>query len=136
MNDFVVRLIISAAAVAVAMLVVPGVRFEGDLSRDWWKLLAVALILGLVNAYLRPIVRLLALPISLFTMGLVALVINVGLLLLVALVSDRFGLGFSLAGWPGGPFELDTIVAALLASIVISIVSTGIGLARTLTPGI
>ena len=136
MNDFVVRLIISAAAVAVAMLVVPGVRFEGDLSRDWWKLLAVALILGLVNAYLRPIVRLLALPISLFSMGLVAIVINVALLLLVAFVSAQFDLGFSLAGWPQGAFEVDTLIAAFLASLVISIVSTGLGLARTLTPGV
>ena len=135
-GDFVLRLIISAVAVAAAILIVPGVGFGGDLQREWPKLLGVAVILGLVNAYLRPIVRLLALPISLVTMGLVAFVINVGLLLLVALISDRLGLGFMLAGWPRGPFEADTLVAAFLASLVISIVSTALGLARTLTPGV
>ena len=138
--DFLLKLLISAAAVVVAILVVPGVRIAGvsltNPSADWWKLLVVALILGAVNAYLRPIVKLLALPISLMTMGLVAIVINVAMLLLVAYISGQARLGFSIAGWPGGPFELDTLVAALLASLVISIVSTALGLVRTLTPGI
>ncbi len=135
MSDFLVRLAINAVAVFVAVQLVPGVDFE-DLSRDWWKLLVVALILGAVNAYLRPIVRLLALPISLMTMGLVAFVINTALLLLVAFLSNELDLGFTLAGWPGGALELDTIVAAFLGSLVITLVSTVLGLVRTLAPGI
>ena len=135
MSDFLIRLAINAAAVFAAVQLVPGVEF-GNLSRDWWKLLAVALILGAVNAYLRPIVRLLALPISLVTMGLVAFVINAALLLLVALVSNQLDLGFTLGGWPDRAFGVDAVVAALLASIVISVVSTLLGLVRTLAPGI
>ncbi len=135
MTDFLIRLAVNAVAVFVAIQLVPSARLE-DLSTDWWKLLVVALILGAVNAYLRPIVRLLALPVSMMTMGLVAFVINAALLLLVALLSHGLDLGFTLGGWPAEPFELDTLVAAFLASLVISLVSTAVGLARRLTPGI
>jgi uncharacterized membrane protein YvlD (DUF360 family) len=62
-------------------------------------------------------------------MGLVGFVINTALLILVAFISDALDFGFRLAGWPGGPFGLDTIVAAFLASLVISIVATVLNIA-------
>ena len=125
--DFLIRLVINSAAVMAAVRIVPGVRFSfGD---DWWKLLAVGLVLGAVNSYLRPIVRLLSLPVRLFAIGLVGLAINVAMLLLVALVSRELRLGFSLAGWPGGPFTVEVLVTALLASLVISAVATVLSLA-------
>ena len=124
MSDFIVRLLVNAAALAVAVRFVPGVTFPLEAPEDWLSLLGVALIFGLVNSYLRPIVRLLSLPISLLTMGLIGFVINTALLLLVALLADQLDLGFRLGGWPGGPFGIDTIVAAFLASLVISVVST------------
>ncbi|MDR3473736.1 MAG: phage holin family protein, partial [Devosia sp.] len=89
----------------------------------WWKLLVVALIFGLINAYLKPIVELLSLPARILTLGLFGLVINAVLLLVLALVSDTFSLGFKLAKFPPH-FSLDAFVAALLGAIVISIVST------------
>lgn len=124
MIDLLVKVLINAAALFAAVTLVPRVSFPLVTSLDWLKLAVIALIFGLINSYLKPIVKLLSLPISLFTMGLVGIVINVALLLLLALVGQQLGLPLQLAGWPESAFSIDTIVAALLASLVISIVST------------
>jgi putative membrane protein len=128
MIDLLVKILINAAALAAAVILVPNVDFPLTTQDDFLKLLLVALIFGVINSYLKPIVKLLSLPISLFTMGLVGIVINVAMLLLVAAVSGQIDLPFRLAGWPGVPFSIDVLVAALLASIVISIVSTVLSL--------
>jgi len=132
MTDFLVRLIVNAVALVVAVTVVPRVRFEfGD---AWWKLLAVAAIFGLINTYIRPIVSLLSLPLRLITLGAAALVINVAMLLLTAVVSDQFDLGFTIAGWPAGGIDGNVILYALVAAIVISVVSTLLGLVGKVVP--
>ena len=126
MADFLVRIAINALALVAAVQLVPGV--ELDYRDNPLALVGVALIFGVVNSYLRPIVRLLALPVSLFTMGLAAIAINAAMLFIVVVVSDRLGLGFTLGGWPGRDFGLDTVVAGLLTALVISVVSTALGL--------
>jgi putative membrane protein len=120
MIELLIRVLINTAAVVVAMELVPKITAPHDVL----KLLAIGLILGVINTYIRPIVKALAFPISLLTLGLVGLVINAGMLLLAALVSDQFKLGLRIAGWPGGPFGLEVILYAIVAGIVISIVST------------
>jgi putative membrane protein len=120
-TELVVKILVNAAALWVAIQVVPQLTF--DYGADWWKLLAVALIIALVNSYLRPIVRALSFPISLMTLGLVAFVINAAMLLVVAFVSDQFDLGFRIADFPPD-LTADALVGALLGSIVISVVST------------
>lgn len=132
MIDIVIRVVIIAVALIVAVFIVPGAEFTGD----WWQLGVIAAIIGLVNAYLRPIVKLLSLPLNLIGFGLVGFVINTGLLLLVAFVSGQFDLGLSFAGWPPGNFDVDVIVAAFLTSLIISIVSTVLASLRILTPGV
>jgi putative membrane protein len=127
--NFIVRLLVNAAALFVAVKFVPNVTFPLETTEDWVSLLGVGLIFGLVNSYLRPLVRLLSLPVSLMTMGLIGFVINTAMLIVVALLSDALDFGFRLAGWPGGPFGLDTVVAAFLASLVISVVSTVLNIA-------
>lgn len=122
--DLVIKVLINAAAVWVAVQLVPQITFE--FGSDWWKLLLVALILALVNTYLKPIVKILSFPITLVTLGLFALVLNALLLLLVALVSDQLGLGFAIGGFPP-TFSADAFVGALLGSIVISLVSIALG---------
>ena len=122
--DLVIKVLINAAAVWVAVQLVPQITF--DFGSDWWKLLLVALILALVNTYLKPIVKVLSFPITLVSLGLFALVLNALLLLLVALASDQLGLGFSIGGFPP-TFSADAFVGALLGSIVISIVSIALG---------
>jgi putative membrane protein len=126
MRPLAIRIVVNAVALWVAVRFVPNVTFPAARTfpaGDWWKLVVVALIFGLINAYLKPIVELLSLPARILTLGLFGLVINAVLLLLLALVSDTFSLGFKLATFPphlGG----DAFVAALLDAIVISIVST------------
>ena len=128
MTELIVKVLVNAAALWVAIQVVPQLSF--DFGQDWWKLGAVALIFALVNSYLKPIVKALSFPIGLMTLGLVAFVINAAMLLVVAFASDQLALGFSVGDFPPD-FTADTIIGALLGAIVISIVSTIVSLALT-----
>lgn len=103
-----IQVLINAAAIYVAVVIVPGLSFTGE----WWKLLVVAAIFSLVNTFLRPILRILTLPLTLITFGLFLLVINALMLLLTSAVSRELHLGFN----------VDSFLAALLGSVVISLV--------------
>jgi putative membrane protein len=127
-GDLVIKVVVNAAALWVAVQLVPQIVFNyGD---AWWKLLLVALIFAIVNSYLKPIVKALSFPISIVTLGLVAFVINAAMLLLVAFLSDQLKLGFKVGGFPPN-LDADAIIGALLGAIVISIVSTLVSLALT-----
>ncbi|HEY0443729.1 MAG TPA: phage holin family protein [Candidatus Limnocylindrales bacterium] len=126
MVELAIRILVNAAALWVAVKVVPGLAF--NFGADWWKLLAVALIFALVNSYIRPIVKALSFPISLLTLGLIGFVINAAMLLLTALLSSQLKLGFKVGGFPPS-LNADAIVAAVLGAIVISVVSTLVSLA-------
>ena|SRR5215831_19024818 len=107
---FVLRLFVNAAALWVATKVVPGVSYAGELL----PFLGVALVFGIVNAFIRPIAKLLALPLIIITLGLFALIVNGLMLWLTSSLSTELGLGFHVSGfW-----------AAFLGSLVVSIVST------------
>ncbi len=110
--DRVIQTLINAAALYVAVMLVPHLDFDFGAEGAWWKFLLVALIFGLVNTFLRPILRILTLPITLMTLGLFLLVINALLLMLTGMISAELDLGFTV-----GDF-----LAALFGSIVISIV--------------
>jgi len=125
MVDLIVKVVINAIGVWAAIQLVPQIDF--DYGNDWWKLLAVALILALVNSYIKPILKVLSFPITLISLGLFAFVLNAAMLLLVAVVSDQLGLGFTIDKFPPD-FTADAFVGALLGSIVISIVSTVLGM--------
>lgn len=132
MLDLLVRVIINGIALFAAIRFVPGAAFTGDI----WKLVLLAIVFGLVNAYLRPIVKLLSLPLNLITFGLVGFVINIAMVLVSAAISDNLRLGFTLGGWPPGAIELDTLIAAFLVSLLIGVVSALVALVRKLAPGI
>lgn len=132
MFEFVIRILVNAIALIAATRLVPNVEFHGD----WWQLIVLAAIFGVINAYLKPVLKLLSLPLNLLTFGLIGFVINTALVLLAAAVSGTLKLDFTLAGWPGGKFDVDVIIAALLTSIVISIVSTIMAFVRFATPGV
>ncbi len=106
--DRVIQILVNAAALYVAVIIVPNLEFTGE----WWKLLLVAAIFGAVNTFLRPVLRIFTLPITIMTLGLFLLVINALLLLLTSAISAELALGFVV-----GDF-----FAALFGSIVISIV--------------
>jgi len=102
MVGFLVRLAISALGLWLAQQIVPGVDIEGT-----GTLVAAALLLGIVNALVRPLLILLTLPITVLTLGLFLLVVNAATFGLVAALLD----GFRVAGFG----------AALLGSIVVGL---------------
>jgi putative membrane protein len=122
-TELIIRVIINAAAVFVAVQVLPDNLLSFNFGDDWWKLLVVALVFALVNSYIKPIVKALSFPISMLTLGLVAFVINAVMLLLVAAVSGQFKLGFKVGDFPPD-ITSDAIVGALAGAVIISIVST------------
>ena len=135
MADLLIKVLINAVGVYAAIQLVPQIHFPAaeDLSTlgdNCWKLLAVALILALINSYLKPILKILSFPITLLTMGLFALVLNAALLLLTAWISGQLHLGFTIDKFPPD-FTADAFVGALLGSIVISIVSVALNLVNS-----
>ena len=126
MVELIIKVVVNAIALWVAVQVVPQITF--NYGADWWKLLAVALIFALINSYLKPIVKALSFPISLLTLGLVGFLINAAMLLLTAFVSTQFKLGFKIGDFPPN-LNADAIVGAILGAIVISLVSTVVNIA-------
>jgi putative membrane protein len=98
---------INTLAVLVAVYVVPGIRFRDN---SLWTPFATSLVLGILNAFIRPILTLWALPLLILTLGLFRLLINAALLYLVSLLLGEY-------------FEISGFGAALLGALVISIVS-------------
>lgn len=113
--SLLLRLLINAAALWVAIQLVPGISYQGDVL----PLLLVALVFGVINAFVRPLVKLLTLPLLILTLGLFTLVVNGLMLWLTGAISDALGLGFNVAGfW-----------AAFWGALVVSIVSTVLSIA-------
>ena len=117
--DRIVQLLINAAALWVAVFLVPNLDFAFEADGAWLKFLFVALIFGLVNTFVRPILRIFTLPITLMTLGLFLLVINALMLLLTGAISSELDLGF----------VVDGFFAALLGAIVVSLVGFGLSMA-------
>ena len=128
MFGLLVRIGINGAALVVAARVVPNIHLTvGPAGVEWLKIAAVALVFAPINSYLRPIVKLLALPISLLTMGLVGLLINAGMLLLLSYVSGALRLPFKVGSFPP-TLTVDTLVAAFLGGLIVGLVATVLSL--------
>ena len=108
--SLIIRLLVNAAALWVATRIVPGVTYRGDLL----PFLGVALVFGIVNAFIRPVAKLLTFPIIILTLGLFALVVNGLMLWLTSALSGALGLGFHVSGFR----------AAFVGALVVSLVST------------
>lgn len=115
MRNLVLRLIINAVALFAATQVgIPGLRFEGD----WKTLVIVALIFGLVNALIRPLLTLLTCPLILLTLGLFTLIINAAMLALTGWIAEQLKLGFIVDGfW-----------AAFVGALVVGVISWALAL--------
>jgi putative membrane protein len=115
---FLLRLAASAAALAVATALVPGIVLGGGtLTTKVLTLVAVALIFGLFNALLKPIIKTVGCLFYVLTLGLVALVVN-GLLL---------WLTSTVAGWLSLPFHITGFLPAFLGAIIVSVVGWLLG---------
>jgi putative membrane protein len=115
--QILLRLLINAAALWSATRLVPGISFDGD----WRLLFVVALIFGVINVSVRPVLMLLTLPFLIVTLGLFTFVLNGLMLWLTSAISDALGLGFHVSGF-GAAF-----VGALVVTVVSFVLSLFVG---------
>jgi putative membrane protein len=130
--DFLVRILVNGAALVITAKIVPDMVHLsfGPFGIEWLKIAVLALIFAVVNTYLKPIVKALSFPISLLTLGLAAFVINAALLLLVAWIDgSTIKAGLTIGHFPP-KIDADTIVAAIVGAIILSIVSALLGFAN------
>ncbi|MER0446976.1 phage holin family protein [Streptomyces sp. NPDC006711] len=120
MKNFVVKTIANAGALAVAVWLMKNITLTGDnTGKKALTLILVALVFGVVNFVVKPVVKLLSFPLFILTLGLITLVINALMLLLTSWLADKLHLSFHVEGfW-----------TALLGALIISIVSWALHLA-------
>jgi putative membrane protein len=109
----VIRVVVVAVSLWVATLIVPGIdNTAGTSTSRLGTLIGVALIFGLVNAVLKPLIKVVGCPFYILTLGLIGLVVNALLFLLVGAIADGVGLPFTVGGFG----------AAFLGAIVVGVV--------------
>ena len=108
MSSFLVHWLVTAVALGVAAWIVPGIHVS-----PWPALFVAALVLGFVNAVIRPILIIITLPITVLTLGLFYLVLN--------------GLAFGLAAALVPGFDVDSLLSAMLGALVVGLISWFIG---------
>ncbi|ANH92386.1 phage holin family protein [Streptomyces andamanensis] len=114
MKNFVVKTIANAGALAVAVWLLDKITLTGDnTAKEVGTLIGVALVFGLVNFLVKPVVKVLTFPLFILTLGLITLVVNALMLLLTSWVCDKVDLSFHVEGfW-----------TAVLGGLIISVVS-------------
>ena len=109
------KVVINAVAIWIATLVVPDVSVgeRSDLGHRLLSLLVVGALFGVVNAFIKPVVKLFTLPLYLLTLGLMTFVVNDLMLKIVEWLSGRIGITFD-----AGPFFWSTLGAAVVVTFV------------------
>lgn len=116
MTKFFLRWVINAVALYLAIFLLDGRGLE--FTGNWISIIWLALIFGLVNAFLRPLLSLLTCPLIILTLGLFTLLINTFLFWLTGQIGQAFNLGLSVEGfWP-----------AFLGGLIVSLVSIALSL--------
>ncbi|TDE40525.1 phage holin family protein [Nonomuraea mesophila] len=118
---FIIRTLAAAVALWVAIQLVPGigVDLEANTAQYWGVLVIVALIFGIINAIVKPIVKTLGCALIVLTLGLFLLVINAAMLMLTGFIAEQVDI----------PFQVDNFYpAAFWGAIIISVVSWLLGL--------
>ncbi|UER55425.1 phage holin family protein [Kineosporiaceae bacterium SCSIO 59966] len=117
MRNFLIKVVVNALAIWVATLVVPGISATGrgtDLGNQVLTFLVIGLIFGLVNAVVKPVVALLALPLYVLTLGLFSFIVNALMLELTSWISQATPLTFHVE---------DFFWSAVLGAVVVTFVS-------------
>jgi putative membrane protein len=121
LRGFIVSTIVTAIAFYILThFLSQFVSYDGELA----GLLVLAVIFGIVNGLIGPIVRLLALPLRMMTLGLIGFLINAGLLLLTAWIASAANFDLTVGKFPPTLLSADTLVSAIVGAIVLSLVST------------
>ncbi|KUL34068.1 hypothetical protein ADL22_31300 [Streptomyces sp. NRRL F-4489] len=114
MKHFLVKTLANAAALAVAIWLLNGITLTGEnTGRKVLTLILVALIFGLVNFLVKPVVKVLSFPLFILTLGLITLVVNALMLLLTSWLAGKADLAF----------HVDGFWTALLGGVIVSIVA-------------
>lgn len=108
--NLLLRLLINAVALWCAARFLNGIHYTGSAM----GLLALSLVFGIMNAFIRPILEFFSLPILILTLGLFTLVLNGAMLLITSNVAGRLDI----------PFRVDSFGAAMLGALLVSVVST------------
>ena len=111
--------VINAVALWVAAWAIPGITFgEGSTSRVITTVVVVALIFGIVNAFIKPVLKLVTLPLIILTLGLFVLVVNALMLQLTSWLAGKFDLAFNVQH-----FFWDAVFGALIVTLVSMVLS-------------
>ena len=118
MKTWLIRIVTNACALAVAAWLFSGITITGDNDRDRViTLVVVALLFGIINEFVRPIVAFLSIPLYLLTLGLMFFIVNALMLMLTSWICDQLDVGFNVDGfW-----------TAVFGALVITIVSWVVG---------
>ena len=114
------RIMINALSISVAVKVVDGITFAGE----WWKMIIIGAVFGIVNTLIKPVVTFFTFPLIVLTLGLFTLIVNTLMLLLTAELSEPFNLSLHISGF-GAAFK-----GALIVSIVSMLLSWITGIKR------
>lgn len=118
--SFLIKVVVNAVAIWVAAALIPGVDLaEGSAVDTALSVLLIGLALAVVNAVIKPVVKVLAFPLYLLTLGLFSVIVNAAMLMLASWLSGVVGLTFEIGGfWP----------EAVLAAVVVTLVSLALNL--------
>jgi putative membrane protein len=116
MNRFFIRLVINAVALYAAIQLVPGINAQ---TTHWLAILGLALIFGILNALLRPLITLLTCPLVVLTLGFFTLLINTLMFYLAGVIGRFFDIGFTVNGfWPAFLGGLITSIVSVFLSLI------------------
>jgi len=109
MTYLILKIMINALSIAVAVKFIDGITFTGE----WWKMIIIGAVFGIVNSFIKPLVKFFTFPFIILTLGLFTLIINTLMLVITAALSGSFNLGLQIHGfWP-----------AFWGALIVSIVS-------------
>ena len=109
MAYLILRVMINALSIAAAIKIIDGITFTGE----WWKMIIIGAIFGIINALIKPLMMLFTLPLIVFTLGLFTLIVNAVMLIITEKLSAPFNLGL----------QIDGFWAAFWGALIVSIVS-------------
>ena len=110
---FLVRAVFAALGLWAASAIVPGVNVSNT-----GTLILAAILLGVVNALVRPVLVILTLPLTILTLGLFVFIVNAAMLMLTSWISEKVGLAFSV-----DEFFWDAVLGALIITVVSMVLS-------------
>jgi putative membrane protein len=126
-KGFIATFVATAVALWVAARLVPGIEIPSSafetVPDDLVRFGSIAVVFGVANGMVAPLVRLLAMPLNLFTMGLAGVVVNAALFIVAAYVSNEIGGAIKVGDFPPDILTQATLVAAGLGSLVVGLVS-------------